>query len=366
MHLAGRANHVASAFTMVVILFGSTVTSGLIAPGYTQATDQTGSQGGITYVPDPHPDDPSFVALKEANRVTVSPSGHVIILSTPLIIPAGSTSGAISGAITQYVVEPAGTSSKSGSFLDDKGAQYQDRNYWDFCGPGSAAVALYYFSNTQSEVTGMAGSYYQEPTTNGDHANTFWWSQDYLVNPTHTATTYGRSLIFWLAMEQIPTGEGSDWAYPGIMDWRYTYTSPDFGTPFYRIRDIVNWEVSGRTTTSGFYVLEANTGSIPQSDVVSHVKGDIAAGHATIVGLTTYVSSSIKLPNWAYAVGHAIAIVAWNDTTQQFTYMDTCGNSTNCGSSTNGGFHYVSYSTMTSLINHFKDSHGNWDGGIIW
>ena len=53
---------------------------------------------------------------------------------------------------TGRVWEPKGSGG-----VDDRGHAYTDPNYWNFCAPGAAVVAMYYFANSYGLVTGIPG-----------------------------------------------------------------------------------------------------------------------------------------------------------------------------------------------------------------
>ena len=57
------------------------------------------------------------------------------------------------------------------------------------------------------------------------------------------------------------------------------------------------------------------------------------------------------LPNWSRALGHAIAIVGYDDSAGTYAYVDTCGKACNGSSqATNGGVWHVAQSKMHSAI----------------
>ena len=59
---------------------------------------------------------------------------------------------------------PAGSSSRCGVGADVKGNSYIDRSYWNLCGPGAVAVALYYWQQLAGypNVSGTSG-YFLDP-----------------------------------------------------------------------------------------------------------------------------------------------------------------------------------------------------------
>ena len=75
--------------------------------------------------------------------------------------------------------------------VDDRGHAYSDRNYWNFCAPGAAVVAMYYFANSHPLATGIPARTYTEPRNNGYQATTYWTATDRSSN--------GRGALMWMA-----------------------------------------------------------------------------------------------------------------------------------------------------------------------
>lgn len=159
-------------------------------------------------------------------------TGKVVLAATPQAPTSYPSSAQLSTTWTGKVWEPKGSGSS-----DDLGHGYTDPNYWNFCGPGSAAVTLYYWSNSYSLVTGILPAYYQEPhwPVGGYHANTYWKATDSVAN--------WRGAIMYLAETLLLTPDQYTWTYPGMIDWTDTY--PNNGTPIDREVDGLNWVASG-------------------------------------------------------------------------------------------------------------------------
>jgi len=141
----------------------------------------------------------------------------------------------------------------------------------------------------------------------------------------------------------------------GVDDFS-TYRTAGASNP--DVRDVLNWEWIGEDKTfwgDSAYMFWAvhTTGS--QASLLDNVKNDVYWYNVPVfMDVLTYYSSggtTYRLPNWSKQVEHAIAIIGWNDTTQKFTYIDTCSRDCNSSSgNNNGGTYTVSYSTMFTLL----------------
>lgn len=312
------------------------------------AATPTGNSTGGVLPPDPgSQQDQALVAAKEQGRVRVSPDGRVQILSAPLTTtyPSAAT---LNPSWTGKVWEPRG------SGIDDAGKSYSDNNYWNFCGPGATAVTLWYWPAGNTFDTTIATAAYAEPNASlSIRATTTWAATDNAAN--------GRGAIMYLAEQELPTPDASIWTYPGVIDWASSY--PNDGTPVNRIRDALNWEISGHASVTAPYVWTPYSASLTQTALLSDVQRDIAGQPAVpLVANVATSSGRYHLPNWGKrgSVNHSITIIGYNDTAGTYTYIDSCGpGCNNTGSA--AGVYTVSQAALWALLGAETDH-----DGIIW
>ena len=332
---------------------GALVLSVIVAQP-SSAGSPTGNSTGGVLPPEPGSgQDQAFVIAKEQGRVRVHPDGRVEILSTAPAVTYPS-SVQLDTTWTGKVWEPQGTGT------DDAGNVYTDNNYWNFCGPGATAVALWYWTiYGRPFVTGIATAAYTEPNPAlAIHASTTWAKADSVSN--------GRGAIMYLAENELPTPDKSLWTWPGVIDWASSY--PYDGTPVDRIRDALNWEISGETSQSltsvtGFYTWTPYSASLTQGALHADVLRDLASqpGVPLVANVATS-SGRYHLPNWGKrgSVNHSITIVGYDDTKGTYTYIDTCG--PGCNNSGNpAGVYTVSQQALWALLGAETDH-----DGIIW
>jgi hypothetical protein len=322
------------------------------------ASEPTGSTGGVLPADPGSRQDQALVLAKEQGRLGISPDGRVQILaaaassSFPTAVSYPS-SVQLDTTWTSKVWEP------KGSGTDDNNIGYTDNNYWNFCGPGATAVTLWYWTTYgQPFVTNIAPAAYTEPNPSlSIKATTNWAATD--------SVSKGRGAIMYLAENELPTPDKSLWAWPGVIDWTSSY--PNDGTPVDRIRDALNWEISGRTTISpssgGPYILTPYTSSLTQGALHTDVLRDLASqpGVPLVANVATS-SGRYHLPNWGKrgSVNHSITIVGYDDAKGTYAYIDTCGPGCN-NSGAAAGFYTVSQQTLWALLGAETDH-----DGIIW
>jgi hypothetical protein len=312
------------------------------------AGSPTGNSTGGVLPPEPGSrQDQAFVIAKEQGRVRVFPDGRVEILSTAPAVTYPS-SVQLDTTWTGRVWEP------QGSGTDDASHAYIDNNYWNFCGPGATAVALWYWPNGKTFDTGIAIAAYSEPNTAlATHASTTWAATDGVSN--------GRGAIMSLAENELPTPDLSLWTWSGVIDWTSSY--PYDGTPVDRIRDALNWEISGRSSVTAPYVWTPYSASLTQSVLLNDVQRDVAGPNSVpLVANVATSSGRYHLPNWGKrgSVNHSITIVGYDDAKGTYTYIDTCG--PGCNNSGNpAGVYTVSQQTLWALLGAETDH-----DGIIW
>jgi hypothetical protein len=279
---------------------------GLATPSATGA-DAGGATGGAAPPGTPSKSravqDAAWLAAKTENRVRISAGGPVKIAeqAPAALLPVAKR---LVTSVTQLVVEPPG------SGVDDRGTSFVDLNYWNFCAPGGATVAAYYFGS--SRVTGQAAGYFVEPY-GPRRVRTYWASAD-------TASGYatrGRAYLMYIAEQVFPPG----WATPGLAEFSYY---PTTGATLPDTRDAINWEISGHSPgwASYYYAVQPTYGA-RFSEAQLHTDIAWAVGYDN-VPIVAAVNTGY-LPNWSRALGHTITIVGYDDVAGTYTYLDTCG-----------------------------------------
>ncbi len=235
------------------------------------------------------------------------------------------------------------------SSKDDAGKNYAtDTSFFDLCGPGAVTVALAYWPGMP--IT-MSSANVLDPTKN---VTTSWTSNRY------------RGYLLYLAWQIQPPG----WNSPGLMDTTH-YQS--WGTTLQAIRDGLNWEISGHdqsTWANRYYTLTywGNEGSSQPTQTPQILHAQVVDDvYFNSVPVIAEVNAQL-LPTWNTnrSINHFVTIIGYNDSTSTYYYTDTCANSTNCGSSFDGGVHTVSQSQMWKAITNIPVSHSLGDGGWIW
>jgi len=332
---------------------GALVLSVIVAQP-SSAGSPTGNSTGGVLPPEPGSgQDQAFVIAKEQGRVRVHPDGHVEILATAPAVSYQS-SVQLDTTWTGSVWEP------QGSGTDDAvpPKSYSDNNYWNFCGPGATAVALWYWTAGKAFDTTIPPAAYTEPNASlSIKATTTWAATDSASN--------GRGAIMYLAENERPAPDASLWTWHGVIDWTSSY--PNDGTPVDRIRDALNWEISGETSQSptsvtGPYAWMPYSASLTQSALHTYVQRDIAGQGTPLVANVATSSGRYHLPNWGKrgSVNHSITIVGYDDANGTYTYIDTCGPGCN-NSGAPAGVNTVSQQTLWALLGAETDH-----DGIIW
>jgi len=217
-------------------------------------------------------------------------------------------------------------------------------------------VALWYWTAGKAFDTTIPPAAYTEPNASlSIKATTTWAATD--------SVSKGRGAIMYLAENEMPTPDIGAWAHPGVIDWASSY--PNDGTPVDRIRDALNWEISGGTATSlstGPYMWTPYTSKLTQSALHTDVQRDIAGQGTPLVANVATSSGRYHLPNWGKrgSVNHSITIVGYDDAKGTYTYIDTCGPGCN-NSGSPAGVNTVSQQTLWALLGAETDH-----DGIIW
>lgn len=263
--------------------------------------------------------------------------------------------------VVQYTLEPSGQGS------DSVGKTYYDQNMWRLCVPGAATNALNYWGKPLNY--NGTNQYYD----GSDHLTTTW--NDY----------FHRSYLMHLAWQIQPPG----WA-PGMMDSAHY---PSNGVTLYDERDGLNWEASGENanTYSNYFYAIVWWNSASQATLLSQVQDDLVNSG---VPVQPEVDAAI-MPNWPdttknvdlikhtyiqnyhKSINHAVTIVGYNKNTDNgdgtfgtYSYTDTCGNSTTCGSLHDAGINTVPMWRMWAAITYIpvniSTASNAGDGGWIW
>src|SRR5664280_691473 len=226
-----------------------------------------------------------WLELKAAGRIALV-GGKVVALdahAAPLVdqgtglpVPAKRT---LDVTWTRWVVEPPGYGT------DDKGNHYSNLSYWNLCGDGAMAVALWYWQQLGGypDVTGTAG-YFLDPyaaeglawpalgpaiaVSGGQRLGTYWSSSDGVSG----FTAHGRGFVMYLAMAAQP----ATWQSTGLSVFARNGKAlyPTSGTPRTNIQTGLNWEVSGRDPsnwTQAYYASVIRPDSLPDEARAQHV-----------------------------------------------------------------------------------------------
>ncbi len=238
---------------------------------------------------------------------------------------------------------------------------YSDHNFLDWCGPGAADIALWYWPAAPSleTTTEVDLSYYVKYDTN---VYTTWNSERM------------RGYMSYLAWDMY----WPDGPHAGMLD---DTAYPTDGTTLYGMQDALNWEASGHGSdgywVNYFYIITW------WSDVGTTEPVVAAALHNDVVDDVWYNGVPVVpevdasyLPNWKGQTGnvhHSIVIIGYDDVHSTYTYVDTCGYYTGCNqhsANTDGKTHTVSQTTLVNAIMAIpvnKSTAPNaGDGGWVW
>jgi hypothetical protein len=300
------------------------------------------------------------VALVGGKTVLLDPSANpLVVQSTGKAVPAART---LAVSWTRWIVEPPGRGS------DEHGITYLDKSYWNFCGPGSATVTLYYWQQLTGHpnVTGTSGYFLDPyaaegvswpsgpalPTLNGKRIGTYWSGSDKVSG----FTAHARGFIMYMATKSQPP----TWTATGIAVW-----ADDTGHAYYPTRgaslgDIqtgINWEISGRNAADwkhSWYGAVNNSDPTLARDLQVAVMLDLGRDGVPVVAAV----DTFDLPNWQKGAAtphtrHAITIVGYDNTANPptYSYIDTCGSRCNPrGGNTNGQVHVIAQSRMVASL----------------
>ncbi len=267
----------------------------------------------------------------EAGEQDAAPTSDAAPDAADAAPDAGPPPGMLDTKVVAHIVEP------EGGGKDDAGHSYTDKNYWNFCTPGAAAVALYYFR--PGDVSGWPAGNFKEPSNAPStipSAGTHWASSD----KVNGYQTYGRAYVMHLAEQVKPPSYVS----AGMANFS---TYPTTGASLVDARDAMNWEASGHAKgwSTFFYSIVSYKG-LTEAKLHSDVKKTIDGGHAVVVAADTGY-----LPNWSRSLSHAITVVGYDDKATTYKYTDTCGIHCNGSSKAkNGGVWSIAQAKLYKAI----------------
>jgi hypothetical protein len=332
---------------IVAAVIGGVILSGALPPvarggdvasgGATGGAAPPGVAGKSTVV-----QDPAWLVAKAEHRTILTPDGRLLgIDPTAPDLPTVElpTAKRLVTTDTALVVEPPGVG------RDDLGTSFVDANYWNFCAPGGATVAAYYWGS--SRVTARPAGYYVEPY-GPKRVRTYWASADTISG----YPTKGRSYLMYIAEQVFPPG----WATPGLAEFSYY---PTLGATLPDTRDALNWEISGHASgwATWYYAMQPAWGSRwSEARLHADVAWDIGYDNRPVVAAV----NTAYLPNWSRSLGHTIVIVGYDDIARTYTYLDTCGKACNgSAGNRNGGLYTVSQRAMYLAI-------ASWGTGYLY
>jgi hypothetical protein len=278
-------------------------------------------------------------------------------LSTSNTVPYILEPGAGVGGSNNY---PGANSSYAGAGDDNFHLYGTDAHFWNWCGPGAADVAMWYWPKPTNDMNVSA--------TDPDQTSTsVLWNgkdRDYPQYPTGSyIPRRERGYMTNLAWKIQPTG----WSLPGMMD-QYGRGQ---GVRLQEEATAMDWEETGHSSTGGFYIV-AWTGVYGEGNFHSDVSSDIYYNNVPVVAEV----NARLLPNWDNNGGrtlHFVTVIGYDDNVHNsdgtygiYYYTDTCGNATGCGSNSNAGIHQATQSQMWKAIANVPYSQSTGDGGWVW
>ena len=318
----------------------------------------------------PIPDQPiDWVTAKEYGRVALV-GGKVVLLdatTNPLLMPGTSqpvpAARTLDMSWTRWIVEPPGRGT------DEKGTTYVDRSYWNLCGPGATTVTLYYWQKLTGHpnVTGTSG-WFADPydaegvnwpspgpvvAVSGSKVLGTYWSGSDTVSGF---TAHGRGFVMYMATKSKPPV----WQATGIAIWADDLGSayyPTRGAPLAEIQTGLNWEASGRNSSSWLNTYYGTVNSWDPTlarDLQAAVMLDVGRDGVPVVAAV----DTFDLPNWQSGSStphtrHAISIVGYDNAANPptYSYIDTCGRLCNPrGGNKNGQVHVIAQSKMVAAL----------------
>jgi hypothetical protein len=292
--------------------------------------------------------DVQWLALKYAHRIgrdgAVLAATQVQPLVSSRTLPTTVVSKTVeawgrSNGLTPSNLRCTTAANESDGIRDDGGNCYKDQYYWNFCGAGAAENALQYWGQT---IDNHGSGWYTEPSYVTRRTSTYW-----LTGGSN------RAYEMYLAEYSKPPS----FATPGLVAFG---TYPNAGAVLSDVRDVLNWEASGKGSNwqNYFYARVSNSGlgaATLHADIVTDI---LNVGVPVVVEVNT--SGNLFAPYWSNTgVIHYLTIIGYNDVLGTYTYTDTCGNA--CGSGQDGGVRSVSQANLYQAILNVGSG-----GGFVW
>ncbi len=327
---------------------GSPATALAAAPAQTPPPAVIFGPGRLNIVPSA-----AWLRAKNEHRIVVHNGQLTILSSSPLfsypsvdILPYARPYG-----VSGETYEPPPTST------DSAGNSYNDGYYGNFCAAGASTVTLSYWpilthAGSQGQASNWAGGQnlpFTEPSTATRRITTHWNDGGL------------RAYLMYLAEQVLVPG----WTTPGEVTFQtypYAYTATG------DIVNVLNWEAKEHGSGwQNFFYGQVAAGSLSQSQLNSDIMSDVYGNDPLAqVSPVIAVVNAKDLPSWSITktIIHAIAIIGYDNTSQTYTYVETCGGprtqSGTCGSNGQG----VYTISQSQLYNAIQDTGGN--GGIVW
>ena len=107
----------------------------------------------------------------------------------------------------------------------------------------------------------------------------------------------------------------------------------DASTGTDELQGAINWEISaGKSGWQDWYYAYHSKSGLTKSLLMQHVMQDIGFDDVAVV-FNVHSASAL---GWSTDVPHSIAILGFNDSTDKYFYVDTCGTSCSYGHNTDG------------------------------
>jgi hypothetical protein len=145
------------------------------------------------------------------------------------------------------------------------------------------------------------------------------------------------------------------WTTPGEVTFQ-TYHSAYTATG--DIVNTLNWEASLHGSNwQGYFFGQVPAANLTQAILNNAIMSDLYYSNSPVIAIT----NTGYLPSWNKSgIIHAIAIIGYNNTNQTYTYVDTCGGPSGCGSLGQGVYSI----SQSALYNAIQNANGN--GAIVW
>lgn len=266
-----------------------------------------------------------------------------------------------------YIGEPSDGNSQNfpgtGNTADDAGHHYSDNLYFSWCGVGASDAALWFWPYPPND---NAASKVYDPMMSGQYSS--WNAKD--IDSTYRLRGY---MIQLADQTKAPT-----WVRAGMLNQSWYQSNEKGGVTLQVVRDALNWEASNHGAAGNwsnyFYITDWNSSFYGAKDYPNNLYDTL---HQDIVDdlYFSHVPVLVELPadtlpNWTNGnpVNHMVAIVGYNDTTNQYVYIDTCKAYTNCNSGEidQPDDHKVDELHLSQGVASIGTNQTTGDGGWVW